>query len=1468
MVTIEPNVIDLASITADETQIDIKITNHGLIAANNTRLNLPTHPLWQFQTLVDRIGVLRARTSVTVPMTIRRVSSGGAAAGMDAQAADAPDLGPCYTAANVCWQLVCGTLTNTYCGTIAMPNARPGCGGQPGPPPGGGCVGCGGGDPTGPGGGTYFGPSSTTTPTSTYCDPCLLKRLLAVLKCAIKWIPIPLDDDEKAVYDCVKEGIDCIKGWGNGLDRTDAYKCGKAGLKCGGTGGKLFKFLKVVECACDILTACRNIPGHNQTGVESGAAAVCDFVGITSSGVGAAGGLGLAVAAASDEVLISDPELLPLLRQAKRVRAVANYEAYLMGSYSWMRVEDEEVIRAQDWVTTFVAAIEESSYGGEWVSTAERAYLLTLPLPSIVSTNDALAMIDRWNRSLDYWDAGIFHLNQVPAGQSTNFIATDVLKVLAEAADQAFIESAAAGYSDLESGVSTEIQALKLFYTTQPPSDGVCARVKLRLEQEAVITRDAFRATLELDNNGSSRLENVRVLVDIRDKAGRMVTNLFAERFEGATVLSAVDGTGILVGNSTGTAKWLLIPTVDAAPQVATQFLVGGTLSYTLDGNDVTVEMTTVPITVLPSPRLTLQYFHQRDVFSDDPFTDIIEPSIPYNLAVMVQNRGYGLARNFHITSAQPQIIENEKGLLIDFNIIATEVFKQGDVFGLTPSLTANFGDINPGDTAIGRWLLTSTLQGLFIDYSARFEHIDGLGNPRLSLIDDVSIHEMNHLVHALGIWEDGKPDFLVNEVPDVRDLPDTLYQSNGSTNRVVVVEEASVTGSLSPQNLQVTLTAALPSDWVYLRVPDPGDGEYRLVSVERSDGSMIPLNTNVWTTDRTFIGLSRRPKRENILHLLDYNSPGAYTLTYEPGMTFIVDNDPPESRVTTLPALSRDYFQVAWQGQDHGPLGQAVSGIAYYDVFVSENGGPFTPWLQETHLVSATYMGALGSRYAFYSIAMDANGNRESAPGTPDTETLVGLTNSAPLLNLASLVAIDEGAALDLPFSASDADGDQTLSFSLLPGAPPGVILDATGRRLTWITGEGNGPSTNTVRLLVRDDGFPALATTGTVTLVVNEINAAPTLMPISDRIINEGQSIEFTAVADDPDLPRQALTFRLGQGAPSGADVEPVSGRFTWNPTELQGGTTNRLSIVVEDTGVPTLTSTQSFVVIVRDTLPDFVLSLGTTNVLRGESRRVPIDLRSSLNLTDIRFVVPGISNNLENVALQPASSGVGSTVFLSVSNRAEVTISAAPGETLPPADTLAYLEFSAPRQGASEIVRLAVDELAANAQDGRGIENGRGSGGRIFVIGQEPLLDAFITSNKTRGLVLYGKAGSNYVIETSHHPADQSEWKAFRQVRLNERYLAMELASTSEGAEFYRAYEGALSAGPRLKIGFDQGEVVVEWSVAVGDCIILATASLAPPIEWRPAVLPVEEDGNLRRLRIPLGSTGQFFKLDCSN
>ena len=154
--------------------------------------------------------------------------------------------------------------------------------------------------------------------------------------------------------------------------------------------------------------------------------------------------------------------------------------------------------------------------------------------------------------------------------------------------------------------------------------------------------------------------------------------------------MALLDGTGKVPAGTTGTARWLIVPAPDAAPTEPTEYFVTGEFSYTIDGVAVHIPLEPVSITVLPMPRLHVKYFHQRDVYADDPFTPQVEPSIPFNLAVMIENRGYGIARNFRITSAQPKIIENEKGLLIDFKIIAAEVAGKN----LTPSLTVNFGDI------------------------------------------------------------------------------------------------------------------------------------------------------------------------------------------------------------------------------------------------------------------------------------------------------------------------------------------------------------------------------------------------------------------------------------------------------------------------------------------------------------------------------------------------------------------------------------------------------------------------------------------------------------------------------------------------------------------------------------------------------------------------------------------------------
>ena len=76
-------------------------------------------------------------------------------------------------------------------------------------------------------------------------------------------------------------------------------------------------------------------------------------------------------------------------------------------------------------------------------------------------------------------------------------------------------------------------------------------------------------------------------------------------------------------------------------------------------------------------------------------------------------------------------------------------------------------------------------------------------------------------------------------------------------------------------------------------------------------------------------------------------------------------------------------------------------------------------------------------------------------------------------------------------------------------------------------------------------------------------------------------GQSLEFTVVAIDTNVPAQTLIFSLAAGAPAGASINPSSGQFHWTPTAAPS--TNSISVIVTDDGTPSLSATQTFQVLV---------------------------------------------------------------------------------------------------------------------------------------------------------------------------------------------------------------------------------------------------------------------------------------------
>ncbi|HUS33922.1 MAG TPA: CARDB domain-containing protein [Verrucomicrobiae bacterium] len=707
-----------------------------------------------------------------------------------------------------------------------------------------------------------------------------------------------------------------------------------------------------------------------------------------------------------------------------------------------------------------------------------------------------------------------------------------------------------------------------------PPPTNVCAKVEIRLSQRAVLARDAFNATLTVDNQVPSAMQNVQVNLTITDLNGVPATPKFGLTLGQLSGINDVNGAGSIAAQSTATANWTLVPTLDAAPtNGVTIYLVSGTLSYTQDGVAVNVPLAAAPIQVYPQPELFVRYFHSRDVFADDPFTPEVEPSIPYSLAALVQNIGYGAARSLSITGSKPEIRENEKGLQIDFQIIGAQLENQA----INPALDITFGRIEPGTNRIARWLFTSTVQGNFTNFSASFSQVDQFGNPRTSLVRGVAVHELNHIVDANGPGADNRPDFLVNDTSDVDFLPDTIYFSNGSNAPVSAVTSGTVSGAVSTGNLTVTLAAPATTGWTYLRFLDPGQGQFRLTRVVRSDGTEVPLEQNAWTTARHFRGGNLEPIRTNMVHIFDYNTGPTYTLTYQPIQATVVDTTAPTSAVTALPASSARNFTVQWSGSDN----VGGSGIANYDVYVSTNGGPFGRWITSTPSLAATFNGDANTSYAFYSRALDSAGNREAAPATGDASTTTtSSANVAPSITAISTQTVNEGDLFTYQPTANNDTPSETLTWSLAGASPAGALVNPATGRISWQTSVGQGGTMAVFTIVVTDSGSPSLSSSQTFNVNIVQENFAPIISAVAQPVIVEqGTTLSLQLTATDPN-PGDTLTWSIQSGAPQGLTITPA-GLISWTPTAAQNGTLSVVNVRVTDNGSPVMFANASIAI-----------------------------------------------------------------------------------------------------------------------------------------------------------------------------------------------------------------------------------------------------------------------------------------------
>ena len=348
-----------------------------------------------------------------------------------------------------------------------------------------------------------------------------------------------------------------------------------------------------------------------------------------------------------------------------------------------------------------------------------------------VSREDLVAFKRRWN--------SISSMSQLVQLFSSDEIDGSVITALRENFEALKIMLQENGYSSVEAmRKDCEDQLTKMLEGGDVLH--ICSKVTLELSQTMAMTREAFIGTLGIQSSEFGKgLENVMLELCITDVNGVSCNEYFGisdKSMSGFVGTSILNATASLEAGALGEASVLFVPTNEAAPEHSQVYYFGGVLKYyDIDlQKDVSVKLSPIPLQVNPSPILNLDYFIQRDVYGDDPFTeDVVEPSMPAEFAVLVRNTGYGDAKNVRIDTVQPKVIENTKGVAIDFELkdYIMDASALNGVSACLPLQNVNLGTIESQKNAVAQWWFTSSLEGHFSGVKATLTHLNSWGESR-----------------------------------------------------------------------------------------------------------------------------------------------------------------------------------------------------------------------------------------------------------------------------------------------------------------------------------------------------------------------------------------------------------------------------------------------------------------------------------------------------------------------------------------------------------------------------------------------------------------------------------------------------------------------------------------------------------------------------------------------------------------
>lgn len=329
-----------------------------------------------------------------------------------------------------------------------------------------------------------------------------------------------------------------------------------------------------------------------------------------------------------------------------------------------------------------------------------------------------------------------------------------------------------------------------------------------------------------------------------------------------------------------------------------------------------------------------------------------------------------------------------------------------------------------------------------------------------------------------------------------------------------------------------------------------------------------------------------------------------------------------------------------------------------------------------------------------------------------------------------------------------------------------------------------------------------------------------------------NTNTASRLAAIAGDGVSSNQVF-FSLG-------DLIAASGETNYWPIGVQEFTASVLSAssnVVTQTY--SLGFTTDFLVGQADSvdLGDYlVLKIGSTNVRAGDVATLPIALNAS-SVSQLSFVVEFPSNRFSSFSIQSASpSSFGASVTPVAANAIRIELSAVAGQTLQGNRQVAMLHCVSRSDQPSAFVTVLPRSVQGRNFNGAPVGNVAAQAGRIVLVGEEPLLEAFWSARGERSLMLYGKPWASYAIETATSPS-RPAWTFLLRAPMTNLVQEFRSLDTNQMVVFYRALEFSANP-PLLEAGLSgRSRELLLFGEAGARYTLQTATNLSGVVRWNP-------------------------------